>query len=483
MANRYVKSGAAGAADGSTWADAYVTIAAGLAASAAGDVLWVSHQHNETQASAMTWTLAGTAASPVQILCVNDGASPPTALATTAVVGTTGASAITVNGIGYIYGVSLNLGVGSSSSQTMQLGGGGVPSWLKLEKCVFNLATTGSSASVTIGQAASSVDDALVEFVDSQVKFASVGHSMSLRNKFRWSSTSGISALATGSVLPTVLITTNNDAVGSSLITGIDFSALTSGKSLVNAASTSSHDYLFRDCKLSTTANRTTGSSSGIGGSRIKFVNCNSGNVNYDLEDKSYAGTISTETVIVKTGGATDGTTLISRKMVSTANAKFIAPLESDPIEWWNETTGSGVTVTIPIVNDGLTLTDAEAWLEVECLPTSGFPLGITVSDRAADVITAGVAQTTDAGSTWTTTGLAAPVKQSLSVTVTPQIKGLMRARVCLARASTTIYFDPKAITGSRQYQAGSAYVNEPTTGGGGGGGGSVFSDNGGVIQ
>ena len=98
---------------------------------------------------------------------------------------------------------------------------------------------------------------------------------------------------------------------------------------------------------------------------------------------------------------------------------------------------GSGVTVTIPVVTDGVTLKDNEAWVEVEYLGTSGLPLGSFASDAAPDVLDSGTNQTTDATSSWTTTGLGSPVKQSLATTFTPQEKGLVRARVCLAKAST----------------------------------------------
>jgi hypothetical protein len=45
---------------------------------------------------------------------------------------------------------------------------------------------------------------------------------------------------------------------------------------------------------------------------------------------------------------------------------------------------------------------------------------------------------------TWTTTGLTTPNTQKLEVTFTPQKKGLVQARVVLAKASKTIYVDSK---------------------------------------
>src|SRR3990167_9027284 len=93
MATLYVRSTDGSDADtGATWALAKASLAGAFAAASAGDTIYVSQVHAETQASAMTLTSPGTAASPVRVLCVNDAAEPPTALATTATVTTTGAN-------------------------------------------------------------------------------------------------------------------------------------------------------------------------------------------------------------------------------------------------------------------------------------------------------------------------------------------------------------------------------------------------------
>src|SRR3990167_657368 len=91
--------------DGLSWTNAKATLVGALATAAAGERIWVSQAHAETQASAMTLTSAGIPGSPIEILCGNDAAEPPTALATTATVTTTGASGITIDGSLYCYGV------------------------------------------------------------------------------------------------------------------------------------------------------------------------------------------------------------------------------------------------------------------------------------------------------------------------------------------------------------------------------------------
>src|SRR3990172_4372604 len=105
MAHIYVRSGAAGAATGADWANACLTVAAGITASAAGDNIWVAGDHAESTAGAVTLNFKGTSASPDRVLCVDHtGTVPPVAadLLATATVATTGANNLTINGIAYV---------------------------------------------------------------------------------------------------------------------------------------------------------------------------------------------------------------------------------------------------------------------------------------------------------------------------------------------------------------------------------------------
>jgi hypothetical protein len=162
-----------------------------------------------------------------------------------------------------------------------------------------------------------------------------------------------------------------------------------------------------------------------------------------------YQGTIIQETVNVRTGGATDGTTAIARKLVSSANSKFASPLELDCNVQWNETTGSELTATVHILTDNVTLTDAECWLEVEYLGSADYPISSFVSDRAANILAAGVAQTAS-DATWTLTGFGGDpegvnaVKQKLHVAFTPAMKGPVKIKVMLAKLNTNVYVCPK---------------------------------------
>ena len=140
MATVYVDSNAGGAADGTSWTDAFLTLAAALsdAGTTAGSRVWVAENHAETQASIMTLTSKGTAASPIEILCGDSAAEPPTALATTGTITTTG-SPNYINfdgGFNYIYGLTFTSGGDVRFHHTTN------PWAHKFEDCVLSTATT-----------------------------------------------------------------------------------------------------------------------------------------------------------------------------------------------------------------------------------------------------------------------------------------------------------------------------------------------------
>lgn len=283
--------------------------------------------------------------------------------------------------------------------------------------------------------------------------------------------------------------------MGSLYVSGVDLSHLGSGKSLIDVSPDIFGKATFQNCKLGSSVSITTGSIPGQGAMVTEVINCDSGPTNYNYYKSCYQGEVFDETTIVRTGGASDGTTSLSHRFVSSANTKFYSPLVGPRYSFWNETTGSAVTVALECVWFGAALLkDDEAWIEVEYLGTSGFPISSLASDRAADILTAGANQTASTepwvgtdransnlyslndiievqGRLWicTTAGSSdssepagyasgsdgssvndggavfrAGYRLTLSKSVTPQEKGIIRARVCLAKASTTLYACPK---------------------------------------
>lgn len=427
MAVIYLRSTDGNDADsGATWALAKATLAAALTAAGAGGTVYVSKDHAETQASAMTLTSPGTAASPCRVLCVDDAGNPepPTVLATAGSVatGAGGAYTITFAGYAYYYGIAFTTNPASTSAHFVSTG------FHRFEQCSFY---SGGRFRFNDNP----------EFVDCDIAFASASNSIETVRAF---TVIGGSVGASGTVPTTMIMTLGlSSSVSNVLFRCVDLSAFGAGKSLVSVAVNQPSRVLFTDCKLGSSVSVVTGTHPGQVGPTVTVVNCDSADTNYRYQKTAYQGSIYSETTVVRTGGATDGATPISRKMVTSANSQFFSPLESDPIAIWNETVGSSLTATVEVVTDGVTLTDAECWAEVEYLGTSGFPLSLLASDRAADILATPANQASSAAS-WTTTGLGSPVTQKLSVSFTPQEKGLFRVRVMLAKPSTTVYVCPR---------------------------------------
>lgn len=439
MANIYVRStDGADADNGSTWALAKASLAGASAIDAAGDTVFVSQVHNESSASTQTCSWAGTRASPVRVLCGNDGAEPPTALATTGKMTTTGLSNIVWNGFTYTYGVIFQPGSGNNATLFSACNTNG--DWQIFEQCSFLFVTTQGAT----GFSTATGTNCKCTLINCTFRFGSVANGISVNGNFH---INGGSVLSGGTNITTFLRGYNANGVVA-LVENFDLSNL-STTLVLSAAPATSAIVTFRNCKLPASWAGSLSAAMASAG-RVSMYNCDSGNTNYRLWIEDYCGNIKSETTRVKSGGATDGSTHISWKMVSSTAASYaVQPLYSDPIAVWT-TAGSGSptgskTATVEILHDSATnLKDDEVWLEVGYLGTAGSYVGSIATDAKASPVATAVDQ--DASSvTWTTTGLANPNKQKLVVSFTPEREGFIYCRVALAKASKTIYVDPIA--------------------------------------
>lgn len=435
MTNLYVRSTDGSDADnGTTWALAKATIGGAAAIDSAGDVIYISQAHAESSSgAAMAW--AGTLASPVKILCGNDGAAPPTALAATASITITGSGFTGWSGSTYAYGLPIIFTSASSISMDFNSTTGHFEIF---DTCKFR-AGTGAGSVFTFGVSAAA-GASYTALKNCGFKMGNAGQRIGVSRELVIEG----GAWESGGTSPTGIFTLGYANRMSYLtVSGYDFSNCATGVNLVQTIADGGGRAVFRDCKLPASWSGALVASGGTTvGSRVDMINCDAGDTNYRRWVEDYAGTIKSETTVVKTSGASDGTTPLSWKMVTVANAEYpVIHLLSPEMLLWNETTGSSVTVTVDVVTDNVTLKDDECWLEVMYLGTSGFPLGSWITDCKADVLATAADQTTSTA-TWTTTGLTTPVKQKLSVTFTPQEKGQILARVAVAKASTTVYAD-----------------------------------------
>lgn len=445
MANRYVNSvDGNDADDGSTWALADATIAGSSAGDAAGDTTWLSDNHAETTAGAVTFACAGTNATPSRLLCGNDAAEPPTALATTATVTVSNNNPLMLSGSFYCYGITF------ISNGTIVCNGGSANNAQVYESCSFQLTNAGSAG--VWNSAAANNNTFRTELVNCTFKPTAAGnvHVLCGDTVIR-----GGSFLAGSAALVSIFKPQGDRAHANLDCSAFDFSNLGSTVNLFFGSGINSGRFVVRDCKLPASWTGLLVASGLVGpGERFEMHNCDSGDTQYRLWVEDYAGSTKSETTIIRTGGASDGTTGLAWKMVSSANAEYpLIKLESPEIMQWN-TTLSSITATVEIVHDtnvaggqgagtGSRFQDNEVWLEVMYLGSTGFPLGTWIRDCKADVL-ATAADQADSSETWTTTGLTTPQKQKLSVTFTPAEIGYIVARVVMAKASKTIYVCPK---------------------------------------
>lgn len=442
MPDYYVRSTDGNNADsGATWALAKADLHGPTWA--AGDRIFVSDNHAQSTAGAVIITTNGAVASPTQILGVDDAAEPPTSLSTAPSVTTTGAFSITVSGACYVEGLNFFVGTGGSGNQTLFMGSSVNGITQRYRNCSFQIVATDSDCQVRVG-AVGSNQASVVEWHNCHVSFSQASQGVFFADgSLIWS---GGSVLG-GSTAITALFNCILGDFAGVLAKDLDLSNCSTTMNIFSS-STRFRRAVIRNCRLPASWSGSLGTVN-TPSARYEMYNCDSTDTNYRLWIEDYYGSIRSETVIVRTGGASDGTTPLAWKMVTGADVEFPANrLNSPEIVIWNDTVGSAVTVTVHIIHDaqgagsGGRLQNDEVAIDVSYLGTSGYPQGSNISD--AKVLLASAANQTDSTETWTTTGLSSPVKQQLEVTFTPQEAGFLHIHVVGLAASKTIYICPK---------------------------------------
>ena len=376
MASYYVWSGAAGSNNGSSWANAFTTLTAAFVPEVAGDTLYVAHDHAESSASSITLTSSGSIGNPTRVVCVNRAGTVPPVSAdrrATATVTTTAASDLTIAGAATYYdGIIFSAGTGTTSSANFVVLNA-VSAWVRFDNCSLRLGLTGvGSGYLKIGGSAGSLGNTYVELNNTTVSFAHTNSGFQIVGMMRWRSTP--SALL--GTIPNLLFSPVPQRGGSVECIGVDLSAAGSGKSLVWATSGSQvFTAKFIDCKLNAAVTKAD-VPLGHGSGDTDFIRSGAAGVNYAVHRQRISGMLTEETTIVRTGGASDGTTPIAWKIVTTANCTYSMPFECPPIAIWNDTVGSAVTATVEgIWGGGAVPNDDECFLEVEYLGDASSPL------------------------------------------------------------------------------------------------------------
>lgn len=408
-----------------------------------GDTAFIASNHDETRAATLTVASTNPAIFVRYISVDPAGSVPPVAAdyLRGAAVRVTGANEIRfINGNGFYFGIDfyagsatdggiISLGVTSNTGASNH----------ELYDCSLNLIGTGSGGLINIGNTIGYTAGCRTLFDNVKVSFAATGQSIRLGpGVFDWRNTSGA---ITGATFPTSLFTgSTGSATGAGTFTvdGVDLNAITG--TLV-AALPVPFIVNFANCRINASA--TLAAAPTVVGAAVNMAVCDDGATGYKQARQTYAGKLTQEATIVRTGGASDGVAAISHKIVTNANTKRHTPFEGFPLAIWNTATGVSKTLTVELVNDGVTLTNNDFFIEVEYLGNASYPMASMVSSAPATPLTA-ASNLPSSVEAWNTTGLASPVKQYASVSFTPQLAGLVRVRVFVTKASQTLYYCPK---------------------------------------
>ena len=446
-------------ADGATWQTVVPAI------------IYIDSAHAETGAASVTLANGqATTTAMNQYLSVSaSGAIPPTSCTAGAAVNVTGAFNLSIGGTtnksAYYFGITFNDGSGTSSAANLTYGCIYGSAVTVFDTCAFNQLSTNSASQ-------NSPNGARKECVilrNCTITFGAAGQSLGSVNSSNSGTIIGGSIAATGTV-PTNLVNVAATKAGEYLFRDVDISALNSGSFFLVGTSGvwTAGNIAFQNCKLGANVGMVNGTM--VPPSRMSVHNCDSGSKNYRFFEQDYFGSITQETTIVRTGGATDGVTPISWNITPLATAKFGQPFVTEyfPIAQYNSLTAGSHTATIYLTSDAV-LTNANFWLELENFATAGYPIGTLTTSRVADALTTGTGLTTDA-STWAS---GKTYNYKITVTFSPAMAGYLKARLYACPGATAVYVDPKiyidgASQSSKQYLLpGGGYICETGASGG----------------
>jgi len=406
----------------------------------AGDSIWADNTIDENCTEAMTLGGApnqGSMVVPTNVISTSDIVNePPTSRAAGAKFRTIGTLTLSCSGVRY-YGVTFEAGYGASAGTLGFVLGASQYARNIFDTCALKLAYAVTGCSVLLGNISSSYNANDVLLINTTIEFTHAGQYIWLGG--------GSHTILGGGILgtaPTTLLHFNSASFGGmNTITGMDLSLVESN--LIDTTNMGGHTLAISRCKLNSNVTLFTGNAPENNVGAITVELCDSGTKNYKLGRRECGGTLMDEVTYVRTGGASDGTTPIAWKMVTNANAAGFDGVVSPWMATWIDEIGSARTLTIEILHDSATaLTNLEIWLEVCTLTTATWPLAALSTDRGSPGLT-GTAQDTSTAE-WYTTGITNVNKQRLEVSVTPQLKGVVTARVRCAKASYTVFIDPK---------------------------------------
>lgn len=347
------------------------------------NLAYVSSQHAETQStSSINWSSKGSQALPVDLICIDvAGTIPPTSadLRTTGAVTTTGSNPLTINGIfRIVYGLVFTAG----TSANIQLNINSESNVDKnFESCKFNFGAGAGSGS----QIQFSRNNGKTTLKDCVFKFSNTGQGIIMGGQTKFNNCS----IDPAGSIPTTFLQ------GSSSGTLFDFNACDlsalSGSTIGNNNSGAGTNFVtFNDCKMpaSFTPWSYAGSNS-MSGEKITFNRCASSANPLIQISAERSGLLEALTTVYRHLGASENGVGYGWRIAMTANTNFGSEyFECPVIAAQNASTAVNITATVyGVINAAAVPTNAEAWIDVTYLGTSGNTWGIIKSSRVADFL------------------------------------------------------------------------------------------------
>lgn len=436
---------------GLTWALAKHDLdsATGAGSVGTGHFFAISQDHAESLAATKQWNANGTAGAPARFLCVNDADASPTTQAYTGTISITGANFCALNqdssapgGYHHWEGVTVNCGLGASSNTNIYLGNNG-SNHIRAIKCNFVIQGTGTTSSVSFGNSA----NCHTKTLDCGYKFANSNQFITING---YAAIVGGSLLSGGTSPGTIFV---SGSLSFTTVLGMDLSNLGSSSGLHSQSSGggsapgNGNVIWFRilGSKLPSGWSGNLVGATPFSHNYAEMFKCKTadGTV-FPYWKVDQFGVIKQSTSVYRNDGATEHGTPYCLTLDSNSRALYpINALITPDLYIFNDDVGVPITLTVEILNDGLTLTNKEAVLEAFYMADSD-SLVLTHVTSDPGVLPA-ASNLSTSSVTWTGGSFSSPVKQKISVTFTPQREGLIMFRVMNYRPGRFLYLCPKA--------------------------------------
>ncbi len=436
MATYRVYSGAAGANNGTSWTDAYTTLAAAVAVATAADLILIASDHSSTET---TFNISLPATDGLQILSVDRTTETPTVGAIV-----TSSSSVTIRGHGYLYGIDFRTSTGANSGNAVFLGTQSTQSHnLTLEACTPRVRGSVAGPYLNIGIQTGSTNnrDAFVRLVNCPISFSRTDNN--IRVGAARIEMVGCYFEASSST-PTNLFVYTTDTGGDVVCTGCDWS----GEAWATLASFSANQggaprLSMSQCKFP--SGWAVGAGAGNQGNlEVWVLDCSDADTHTTFGYYTSVGSVVSDTATKLTAGAAGQ----SWRITTTSAVKFGAPFTTPWIDARNTATTSLTPYLELLRNDGTesAFGDDGVWAETMVKTTSGSTASSLTSDRMALNGTP-AAQAAGAGTgAWTIGSSNSPAsfKVDSGAARTPAEVGHIRMRLCVGvEVAGTLYLDP----------------------------------------